>query len=353
MKPLIDISYTEIIPGNKMLADIISGKIKTDDINNSCYMPDRAEISAALVDYNIEIGADEIAITNARKIANSNTKIISVGQQPGLLCGPMYTLYKAISAIGIADNLRANDQDAVAVFWIANDDDDRDETDHVSCWDKSLKQYELRANWNDVPKWTPVGNLPIQPVFDIISEFGRLTENVELTEWLREIAEKSADYGDFNARVLAKLLSQHGLVICDSRLPMLRKLSVPVIEREIYYPLVSTGYIHASYTEFKNAGYNPPLDKPKDLCNFFLMIDGTRRKVRYRDDKFCVNNYKDLSADEMHELLNTNPELFIPNAALRPIVQETIFCSYIFIAGPSEITYWAELNSIFAFFEIS
>lgn len=351
MKPLIDISYTEIIPGNKMLADIISGKIQIGEAEKTCYMPDRSEISAALIEYNTKIGADEIAIANAHKIATCSTKIISAGQQPGLLCGPVYTLYKAITAIGIADNLSANGDEAVAIFWLASDDDDRDETDHISCWDKTFRQYELKANWDDVAKWTPVGNLPIQQIFEVIEDFARITEDIEIAEWMREIANKSEDFGDFNARMLSNLFSKYGLVICDSRLPAMRKLAVPAMEREIDFPLVSTGYVHASFTEYKNAGYNPPLDKPADLCNFFLMIDGTRRKVRYHEGKFIVNNYKELTADEMREILADSPELFIPNAALRPIVQEMIFCSYIFVAGPSEITYWAELTGIFAFFE--
>ncbi len=334
-----------------MLADIINGKIEVGESEKSYYMPDRSEISAALIEYNTKIGANELAIANAHKISNCNTKIISVGQQPGLLCGPMYTLYKAISAIGIANSLHTNGEDAVAIFWLASDDDDRDETDHVSCWDKSFRQYELKANWDDVPKWTPVGNLPIQPIHEVIDEFARLTEDAEITGWMREIADNSEDFGDFNARMLSGLLSKYGLVICDSRLPVLRKLAVPAMEREIDFPLVSTGYVHASFTEFKNAGYNPPLDKPADLCNFYLMVDGTRRKVRYRDGKFIVNNHGELTADEMRDILADSPELFIPNAALRPVVQEMIFCSHIFVAGPSEITYWAELSGIFAFFE--
>src|SRR6202453_2051527 len=54
------------------------------------------------------------------------------GPQGGLVTGPSYSLYKAISAARYAEEASKNGVDAVPVFWLATEDHDLAEINHVA-----------------------------------------------------------------------------------------------------------------------------------------------------------------------------------------------------------------------------
>ena len=101
-------------PANRLLADYLAGAsavracfaFPPDDdglrARAALPAPDRRTIAAALAAYQQELGADPAAVDNARRLADPDTLVITVGQQPGLLTGPLYTPYKALTAIALA-----------------------------------------------------------------------------------------------------------------------------------------------------------------------------------------------------------------------------------------------------------
>ena len=134
----------------------------------------RATLAAVLVAYQQRLGAAEAAVENARLLADPATPVITVGQQPGLLTGPLYTTYKALTAVALARRLTGElGRPVVPVFWAATDDDDRREVDHVELWDAQYARHTVRYPEDAGTPGQLIGDLPVRPCGEAIRGTGR------------------------------------------------------------------------------------------------------------------------------------------------------------------------------------
>lgn len=317
---------------------------------------DRAALAAVLERYQAHLGAGQVAREHARLLADPATPVITVGQQSGLLTGPLYTAYKAITAIAVARRLtREGGRPVVPVFWAATDDDDRGEADHTGIWDAHYRLLEVRYPSQAGDPGQLIGDLPCLPAGrEIVAQFTAACAGLpcteEITALLRATLEESADLGEWYCRLMSRLFSELGLVLCDPRLPEIRRLGMEVLRREISAPLRTTDLVNRQARVLQQRGFPPALIKPADTCNFFL-LDGMRRRVIYQQGRYHAGEAS-YTAPEMLALLEEDPDRLLPNAVLRPVVQEYLFGSAAFIAGPHELGYWAELASVFAALDV-
>ena len=77
--------------------------------------------------------------TSLDQLAQPGTVAVVTGQQVGLLSGPAYTVYKALTAVRITKQLQQEGVRAVPVFWLATEDHDLAEVDHAWVFDQSAK----------------------------------------------------------------------------------------------------------------------------------------------------------------------------------------------------------------------
>jgi bacillithiol synthase len=358
------VSLAAVAPGNRLLADYLAGLPNArelfavapdaliDRLRTPATRADAARLSSALVAYQQHLGADEAAVENARLIAHADTAVVTVGQQPGLLTGPLYTPLKALAAIALARRLaREMGRSVVPVFWLGTDDDDVAEVDHCSLWDAAGGWRDLRLPDTGVPRGTLVGDLPLgegaaSVVSDAIAALAGLPHVTAVEALLRETLNGSIDFGEWCARLLARLLSRFGLVIVDPRLPALRALAAPIIRRELERPLQTTTLVNARAKALAEGGYPPALTKPDDVCNAFLQEKG-RQRITFNGETFNIGDTP-VAQSALLATLDAAPERFVPNAVLRPVCQESLFGSAAFVAGPNEVGYWAELAPVFA-----
>ena len=351
----------DIERGNRLLTDYQQGSGIIHEFFPAGTLPlssappaqgDRARLAAALANWQQHLGADTAAIHAAQRLADPSTLVITVGQQSGLLTGPLYTLCKALTAINLARRLTVTTGRAVVpVFWLATDDDDRGEADHAGCWDQRCALQPLQYPTSAGAAGDLIGDLPAGRDGEaVLEELAPLLDGLpfaqEVQALLQATLAESADMGEWCARLLARLLSRFGLVLCDPRLPEVRRLSAVIIRRELTQPLATTARVNDCARALQQRGYRPQLTKPPDTCNCFL-LDGRRRRISYRDGRFLIDEQA-FTAEALSALLEQAPERFAPNAVLRPMVQEYLFGSSAFVVGPNELGYWAELASVFA-----
>jgi bacillithiol biosynthesis cysteine-adding enzyme BshC len=312
---------------------------------------DRAQLADGLLAFQQRLGADDAALANARLLADPTTPVVTTGQQPGMLTGPLYNIYKALTVINLAGRLSADlRRPVVPVFWAGADDDDRGEVDHCGWWDG---QFDLHAIHYPEAAGTPgqlVGDLPIDGNGELIlAQLDPLLAGLpfagEVRALLRETLAESVDLGEWFCRLLSRLCSSLGLVLCDARLPVVRQLAAEVLRREIQAPLHSTTQLGRQVQELQRRGYRPQLTKPPEVCNFFHLHAG-RQRVSYHGERFHVGG-RTLTQAELLACVERQPHAFAPNAVLRPVLQEYLLGSAAFVAGPNELGYWAELSPVF------
>jgi len=80
-------------------------------------------------------------------------------------------------------------------------------------------------------------------------------------------------------------------------------------------------------------------------------LDDTRKPIRIKRDRLGVNTAS-RTVDELLRQVEIRPESFSPNVLLRPIVQDALFPTVAYVAGPSELAYLGQLQQIYASFDI-
>lgn len=318
----------------------------------------RDEIVPLLTRQNKNFGCSEKTLENIRHLEKAGSYCVFTGQQVGIFGGPLYTFYKAISTIKLAETFSQKfGKKIVPVFWLASDDHDFDEVKSVGLIDKENNFIQLDY-------------LPREDVFRRSMSKIYLDENIEKllsqlkdcffqTEFENDIFDKLKNFYHTGEKItqafagwLSFLLGKYGLVIIDPSDAEFKRLALPVFLKEIENPKKTSQLLQKTNLKLESLGYHLQVHKTEDLANFFI-DEGKRIRVKLRDGKFILENIdKELSIDELKKIIQENPSRISPNVILKTVVQSHVFPTAIYVGGPGEVSYYAQTKEIFDFFDV-
>lgn len=273
------------------------------------------------------------------ELAKPDAVAVVTGQQVGLFTGPCYTIYKALTAIRLAERLREQGVPAVPVFWLATEDHDFDEIAHA--WNFTSAQHPVK---HAVPKpvsgTPPAGTIPI-PSFPL----AELRQSLEGFAFADEVFEAvSAAYRDGETMggafvsALRRLLPQEELLYIDPMRPEIRALAAPLMRDAVEAAPALMDRLGARNSELEAAGYHAQVHVEPKTSLFFLLEKGERVALR-RD----AGSYSGHGASE---LVSRAAELS-PNALLRPVIQDFLLPTAALVGGPAELAYLAQTEAIY------
>lgn len=274
---------------------------------------------------------------------------VTTGHQPVFLLGPLYVLYKALTAISLAARLeRTLGAPVVPLFWIASDDHDWDEVGSATILDRSDAMRTLSLPVPDGGERRSVGPHVLDGlgmrILDALPEF--LPESEFTAHYLKLIrgayAEGQTVAGAF-ARFLAGVLGDRGYVWIDSAHPELRRAAAPLYRR-----LLSDwdGVLEAEAggaRALRASGFAAPIARAEDALPLFFDEGGGRHRVR-RDGAAPPETW--------HDRLEAAPERFSPNVASRPALESYLLPVAATVLGPGEIAYWSQLGPLFGALDV-
>lgn len=288
------------------------------------------------------------------------SQVIVTGQQAGMLGGPLYTIYKSITTIQLAERLSRADAPVIPIFWTASDDHDFDEINHATLLTRRHDLLTLRYHpsaQEGYRRGMPAGEIPVaehlKETIHQAKENCFASENTEAVfSFLEESLEAATSFSDWFSRIQARLFARTPLRIFEPRLPAARKITALILEQEIDTPLRSTELLLERGRELEARGFGLPIQRMPQACNFFLEVKQRRLPVFYEEGNFHIPE-EDLSYSQadLKALLASEPERFSGNVALRPIIQQALFPTAAYVAGPGEVAYWAQLQPLFRFFD--
>lgn len=327
-------------------------------LNGGGWTGDRAAVAAALERYNQALGADEAALANARLLARPGTLAAVTGQQAGILTGPAYSIYKAMTTIRLARQQSERlGVPVVPVFWIAGEDHDWHEVSWVMV-PAGDRAHRLALTERFDGERRSVALAPMPPsVKAVIAEFEALmpeTEfKAEVVARLREAAaappalEPEATGGqpslaDWFGRLMAWIFRGTGLVFLNSADPALRRIEAPFFVRALeHQPEVEAACERGVHRWERQLGFACTVDLVPGSLNLFLYVDGDRLPLVGEGDRVWVRANPDLSwsRSELSDLAWQSPERFSTNVVLRPVVQSFLLPDLVYCGGPGEINY--------------
>lgn len=318
----------------------------------------REKLVEGLYTYNQNIGNHEKAIERIEALKHRDTFVVIGGQQAGVLTGPLYTIHKAVHLIQTAKRLSSELQvEVVPVFWIAGEDHDIDEIDHVY-WlaEKDRRLHKERMSLQRKGRLSASQILLDEHACSAFLQqfFAGQTETAytqEIRQLLDQTAAASTTIVDWFARIMAQLFGKHGLVLVESSSPYIRELEQPMFAKIIEKNEQLSAILTRTAEQIEQAGYPLQLQVQANQANLFLYEGGERLLLERYGDRF-VNRRCTYTHAELFELASREPQRFSANVVTRGLMQEHLFPTLAFIGGLGEVAYWAYYKDVFAAFDM-
>src|ERR1022692_4910850 len=310
----------------------------------------RAEVSTVLEEQARRFGAVPAVLANIERLRQGAYAVVT-GQQVGLFGGPVFSFYKALTAIKIAASLTANGLDTVPVFWLATEDHDLEEVNHAWMLSADGRADMVKSAAKPEAEHAPVGDI----VFD--EEISGLVESTiatlpageasdETAALLRECYRPGRTFGGSFGRMMARLFGRFGVILMDPRDPRLRQLASPVFRKAIEGASDFYHALDARNRELGSHGYHAQVYVSEETSLLFLRQEGHRTPLRRKEEKFLLQG-EPVARERLLGELESHPENFSPNVLLRPVVQDSLLPTLGYIGGPAELAYFAQAGVVY------
>lgn len=319
------------------------------------YETDRAVLCKMLEEQNVSFGCGNETLENIELLLGDDCVAVLTGQQAGLFTGPLYSIYKALTAIRGAAQLREKGIKAVPVFWIASEDHDLEEVSNAFAISKNGELFESRIASPEVELGKPVGSIHLAAEIEgLIDELTALMPETEFSDGvratLRSTYSAEETFASSFARLLTKLLGQFGLIVFDPMDVRAKELSAEIVSAAVQNTGAIVEALIARSKDLIASGYHAQVLVEDDYFPvFWIDGDGIRRSLkRIGDGRYRASGTrKDFTTSDLLEMAKREPEVFSPGVMLRPVVQDVLFPTICYFGGGAEIAYFAQNSEVY------
>lgn len=312
----------------------------------------RTRITEILTAQNKTFGSSGPAFENIERLGKPDTFAVVTGQQVGLLGGPAFTLYKALTAVKLAQNLTERGLNSVPVFWLATEDHDLEEVARTATLDDESNLIELKDSGDRPAPHSPVGRVKFTE--QIVTALNKLENALppgqsrdQVLRDLRECYQSGTGWGSAFGQFLAKVFSNWGVVLLDPMDEGVDRLRTHIFQEAISLAGDLKQRLQKRSETLVQSGYGAQVFVGDDSTLIFMVREGNRTALHERGGQFFLDGTGAIPVAELKKLAAHQPLTFSPNALLRPFVQDTLLPTIAYVAGPSELAYLAQSQVIY------
>jgi bacillithiol biosynthesis cysteine-adding enzyme BshC len=304
----------------------------------------RSKMASVLRGQNRGFGADGAVEASLDQFAAGAATVVS-GQQVGLFSGPTYTIYKVLSALRVAEELRLGGKPAVAVFWLAAEDHDLAEINQ--CFWPTRGGFERLELPREGSGKRRVGELRLGE--EVLALVERATGMLQgpaaepIAEALRASYQPTETYGSAFGKLLAQIFTGTGLILLDPLSAELHALAAPIYRAALEQHTEIAEDLLARSKALEKRGLHAQVKVTERNTLLFVDQEQERLPLRARNGDFSLGR-RTVSLQQMTDLLGSTPEVFSANVLLRPIVQDLLLSTTTYIAGAAETAYFAQAS---------
>ncbi len=314
----------------------------------------RKSVSAILERQNASWDASPQTFANLTRLREGASAIVT-GQQVGLFGGPMFAIYKALTAVKLAEEATAADVDAVPVFWLATSDHDLAEVNHVPLPGPDGLLRTLTTSSHGVAG-APVSDVRLgEEIRPVVEEAASLLGDSEATQLLRESYRPGETLGTAFAKFCARLFSPWGVILLDASDAEFHRVAAPIYQAAIDRAEELDAALLSRGQALESAGYHQQVKVTASSVLLFAMREGARTAIHRRDEsnkaaQFVIGSEpgaEKLSSAELLDRIASAPENFSPNVLLRPVVQDYLLPTLAYTGGAAEAAYFAQVGAVY------
>ena len=301
-------------------------------------------------------------LANIDLLGNDNTFAVVTGQQLGLCTGPLYTIYKAITAVKLSRQLTNDypDYNFVPVFWLEGEDHDFDEINKVHFLNGNNEFVTVDYLYGGKPLEKNIGAIGSIVIDEYIEKFiSSINDSLQKTEFTDQIVEALRGYYKKGTTLLQAftgffnhIYEDSGIIFINPNEPELKKELIPLFEQEIQSTSETSKLVIQKSAELEEHYHAQVKAK---AVNLFMFHKGGRYLIEPSDsgDYFLKNTRQRFTKEELLKKVEEQPEVFSPNVVLRPICQDTLLPTVAYVGGPSEIAYFAQFKPVYERFKVT
>lgn len=294
------------------------------------------------------------------KLLSDGAKVIVGGQQAGLFGGPLYTFHKIFSIITLSQQLSKDyNKHVVPVFWIAGEDHDFDEVNHTYAYNNQdaklhkIKYHTMEPPEASVSHYNPDKAQLKETLNQFFQQLNETEHSRPLIEMCRNIIDAHDSWSDMFKALLHEVFKTYGLLLLDANDSELRRLEQPFIRKIVENHLDVDAAFRKTQSQTTASGLEQMIQTDTNV-HLFLHEDNMRQLLTFKEGQFYLNKSdKTMTLQEVLDIVDSEPERFSNNVVTRPVMEEWLFNTVVFIGGPSEIKYWTELNDVFRTLDVS
>jgi bacillithiol biosynthesis cysteine-adding enzyme BshC len=299
--------------------------------------------------------AEGPAVRGCEELLNGSALAVTTGQQAGLFTGPLYTIYKGLTAAAFAEALsEAWARPVVPLFWVAGDDHDFAEINHcdVLSVEGRVERVVLRERPAEAAM-LPAYREPVGANGEVLARLESLLPPSEfragVLEWLGRAYAPERSVAEACALALAELLGRYGVVVCRGWHGAVKAAAAPVFRRGLELARELDASLAREAKRLRATGVTPPVEVGDGMA--LVMIEAAQGRDRLRlagDGRFEARRSGErFSREELEGILAAQPERVSGNVLLRPAVEAHAFPTVAYVGGPAEMTYLAQAGSVF------
>lgn len=319
------------------------------------HVADRSVLCDALEEMNRKFDAGEETFENIALLREPDTVAVVTGQQAGLFTGPLYTIYKALSAIKMTECLRDRGFKVVPVFWVATEDHDFEEVSKTFVLNRTGDLAELKNEPKRCYEHHPVGFVKLDETIEATVE--ELFTDIFPTEFTGELRSLIVEswkprnyFGDAFAKLMMRLLGKYGLIVLCPLDKRLKQLASPVYVDAIRKSSEIVDALRKRSDELVAEGYHAQVLIGEDYFPLFWQARDHTRNALKKSEKGTFrtkDNSREFTLDELAEVATREPSRFSPSVVLRSVVQDYLLPTVCYFGGAAEIAYFAQSGEVY------
>lgn len=282
-------------------------------------------------------------------LLDERTFTVTTGHQLNIFTGPLYFIFKIITTIKLARDLKEAfpEYTFVPVYWMATEDHDFAEINHVRLHGKKI-------TW-DAPAQGATGRLTISGMAEAVRQYqsflGLSVNSSKLAKLIEEAYLRQDNLATATRYLVHALFGKHGLVVMDADDTSLKRYFAPLVEQDIL-----SEHSHAAITQtskaLEAAGFNTQVHARE--INFFYLTEAFRERIVKLDDGRYEVLHQNMffTEEELKVEIQNHPERFSPNVVMRPLYQEVILPNLAYVGGGAEMVYWMQLKACFQHYKV-
>jgi bacillithiol synthase len=311
----------------------------------------RQRIADILERQNRNWGASTRTLENIGRLRAGASAIVT-GQQVALFGGPLFSIFKALTAVKLANEATRAGVEAVPIFWLAATDHDLAEANQVAMPGPDGSLHRLTVPTHAVPD-APVGMITFGPEIEpVVETAAAILGDSEVTSFLRDAYRPGENFGSGFARLFAHLFGEWGVILLDASDPKLHHMAEPIYRAAIERTAEIDEALLARGKDLEAAGYHQQVKVTPSSALLFTLRERARVAIHRRSNgnsdvvEFLVAEER-ISRQELLQRIASAPQNFSANVLLRPVVQDYLLPTLAYTGGAAEVAYFAQAAVVY------